>query len=61
VFLDAVVIRCVLLPAVLEILGPVTWKLPAWIESRLPRVNIEGSMGEEPELEERPERERARV
>jgi putative drug exporter of the RND superfamily len=61
VFLDALVIRCVLLPAVLEILGAVTWKLPAWIESRLPRVNIEGSVGEEREAEERRERERAPV
>ena len=28
VFLDALVVRCVLLPAVLELLGPVTWRLP---------------------------------
>ena len=42
VFLDALVVRCVMLPAVLEILGPLTWKLPAWIDSRLPHVNIEG-------------------
>jgi putative drug exporter of the RND superfamily len=43
VFLDAVVVRCVLLPAVLELLGEMTWKLPAWIDRRLPRVNIEGA------------------
>jgi RND superfamily putative drug exporter len=43
VFLDALVVRCVLLPAVLEILGTVTWKLPRWIDARLPRLNIEGS------------------
>ena len=43
VFLDAVVIRCVLLPAVLEILGPTTWKLPRWLDARLPHINIEGS------------------
>jgi RND superfamily putative drug exporter len=42
VFLDALVVRCVMLPAVLELLGPWTWKLPAWIDSRLPRINIEG-------------------
>ena len=28
VFLDAIVVRCVLLPAVLELLGPCTWRLP---------------------------------
>jgi RND superfamily putative drug exporter len=43
VFLDALVIRCVLTPAVLEILGPTTWKLPRWLDERLPHVNIEGS------------------
>jgi RND superfamily putative drug exporter len=43
VFLDAIVVRCVLLPAVLELLGPITWKLPRWLDARLPHVNIEGS------------------
>jgi putative drug exporter of the RND superfamily len=45
VFLDAVIVRCVMLPAVLEMLGETTWKLPAWIDKRLPEVNIEGSTG----------------
>jgi RND superfamily putative drug exporter len=61
VFLDAVVIRCVLLPAVLEVLGPLTWKLPPWLDSRLPRIRIEGSLDEEREPAEREERETARV
>jgi len=43
VFLDALVVRCVLLPAILELLGPLTWKLPPWLDARLPRINIEGS------------------
>ncbi len=43
VFLDAIVIRCVMLPAVLELLGDTTWKLPRWIDKRLPHINIEGS------------------
>jgi RND superfamily putative drug exporter len=42
VFLDAVVVRCVMLPAVLELLGDHTWALPAWLDARLPRVRIEG-------------------
>jgi RND superfamily putative drug exporter len=42
VFLDALVIRCVMLPAVLELLGDSTWKLPAWLDRRLPHFNIEG-------------------
>jgi putative drug exporter of the RND superfamily len=43
VFLDALVVRCVMLPAVLELLGPTTWRLPGWLDARLPHVNIEGS------------------
>ncbi|HEX4670654.1 MAG TPA: MMPL family transporter [Solirubrobacteraceae bacterium] len=46
VFLDAIVIRCVLLPAVLEILGERTWWLPHWIDARLPRIRIEGHAAE---------------
>jgi RND superfamily putative drug exporter len=70
VFLDAVVVRCVLLPAVLEILGRSTWWLPHWLDARLPHFNIEGasarsagqlagvSLGEEAEREEEPVGER---
>ena len=43
VFLDALVVRCVMLPAVLQLLGRVTWELPDWLDARLPRLNIEGS------------------
>jgi RND superfamily putative drug exporter len=42
VFLDALVVRCVLLPAVLELLGGRTWRLPRWLDARLPHINIEG-------------------
>jgi putative drug exporter of the RND superfamily len=43
VLLDAVVVRCILLPAVLELLGPRTWWLPQWLDKRLPHINIEGT------------------
>jgi RND superfamily putative drug exporter len=43
VLLDAIVVRCVLLPAVLELLGETTWRLPRWIDARLPHINIEGT------------------
>jgi RND superfamily putative drug exporter len=44
VFLDAVVVRCLLLPAVLHLIGPVTWRLPAWMDQRMPRLNVEGTI-----------------
>jgi uncharacterized membrane protein YdfJ with MMPL/SSD domain len=43
VFLDAVVVRCLLLPAVLDLLGSRTWALPARFERLLPRLSIEGA------------------
>jgi putative drug exporter of the RND superfamily len=43
VFLDAVIVRCMLLPAVLHIVGERTWRIPAWLDRLLPRVNIEGT------------------
>jgi RND superfamily putative drug exporter len=46
VFLDALVVRCVMLPAVLELLGQATWRLPAGIDRSLPHIRIEGSSAE---------------
>jgi len=44
VFLDALVVRCLLLPATLHLVGPATWYLPDWLARLLPRVNIEGAL-----------------
>ncbi len=44
VFLDALVVRCLLLPAVLHLIGSRTWALPGWLDRALPRVNIEGTV-----------------
>jgi RND superfamily putative drug exporter len=41
VLLDALVVRMLLVPAVLQLIGRATWKLPSWLERRLPRVAIE--------------------
>jgi putative drug exporter of the RND superfamily len=43
VFLDAFVIRMVLLPAVLHLLGRRTWWFPSRLDRRLPRLAIEPS------------------
>ncbi len=44
VFLDALVVRCLLLPAVLHLVGSRTWWTPAWLDRVLPRLNIEGTV-----------------
>jgi RND superfamily putative drug exporter len=41
VFLDAFVVRILLLPSVLELLGRRTWALPAWLGRRLPHLAID--------------------
>jgi RND superfamily putative drug exporter len=41
VLLDATLIRSVLVPASMELLGDRNWYLPSWLEW-LPRVNVEG-------------------
>ena len=42
VFVDAVLIRMTLVPAVLALLGPRAWWLPGWLDRRLPSLDIEG-------------------
>jgi uncharacterized membrane protein YdfJ with MMPL/SSD domain len=39
--IDATIIRCVMLPAVMQILGRWNWYLPRWLEW-LPRLQVEG-------------------
>jgi putative drug exporter of the RND superfamily len=41
VFLDAFVVRSLLLPSVLELLGRRTWALPDWLGRRLPHLAID--------------------
>jgi RND superfamily putative drug exporter len=55
-FLDAVVIRMIMLPAVLQLLGRRTWEFPRGLDRRLPRLAIEPPSGAQrapsPALEE---------
>jgi putative drug exporter of the RND superfamily len=41
IFLDAVVIRMILLPAILQLLGRFAWKFPSHLDRHLPRVAVE--------------------
>jgi RND superfamily putative drug exporter len=40
VLLDATVVRMMLVPSVMGLLGDRNWWLPAWLERRLPKVNF---------------------
>jgi RND superfamily putative drug exporter len=60
IFIDAFIIRLLLLPAVMHIVGPAMWWMPSWLERRLPHLHIEAEEGPaevppaEPEREEIP-------
>ena len=52
VFLDAIVIRSILMPAVLELFGRRTWAFPKWFDRRLPRLAIEPATRPVPAMDE---------
>jgi RND superfamily putative drug exporter len=41
IFLDATVVRMVLVPAVMQLLGDRNWWIPNWLERILPRLDVE--------------------
>ena len=41
IFLDATVVRMVLVPAVMSLLGPRNWWIPSWLERILPELDVE--------------------
>jgi RND superfamily putative drug exporter len=41
IFLDATIVRMVLVPAVMQLLGDRNWWIPAWLERKLPRLDVE--------------------
>ncbi len=59
VLLDATLVRLLLVPATMELLGEKNWWLPRWLDRLLPNVSIDGSAT--PSRSEEPEREPAQV
>jgi putative drug exporter of the RND superfamily len=52
VLIDATVVRLVLVPATMELLGDRNWWLPRWLDRILPRVQVEASSDLDAELAE---------
>ncbi|HEY7456880.1 MAG TPA: MMPL family transporter [Solirubrobacterales bacterium] len=46
VFIDAVIIRTVLVPALMQLFGPRAWWLPAWLDRALPHLHVEPAEGD---------------
>ena len=42
VFVDATVVRMILVPATMELLGARNWWIPRWLDRVLPHLNVEG-------------------
>jgi putative drug exporter of the RND superfamily len=43
VILDATVVRCLLVPATMLLMGKINWWMPGWLDRAVPHVNIEGA------------------
>jgi RND superfamily putative drug exporter len=46
VFIDAVIIRSVLVPAIMQLFGKRAWWLPDWLDRILPRLHVEPAEGD---------------
>jgi putative drug exporter of the RND superfamily len=48
VLIDATLVRAVLVPSTMVLLGDRNWTIPAWLDRILPRIDIEGSEHDRP-------------
>ena len=52
IFVDATIVRMVLVPAMMKLMGDANWWIPAWLDRLLPTIDIDGEAGlPEPEME----------
>jgi RND superfamily putative drug exporter len=52
IFIDATLIRLVIVPSTMELLGDANWWLPRWLDRILPHLDVEGPHAELPPPEE---------
>src|SRR6185312_4277304 len=57
VLIDATLVRMVLVPATMSLLGKANWWLPAWLDRILPHLDLEGGHTDAPIVVIEPERE----
>ena len=50
VFIDATIVRMLLVPATMELLGDRNWWIPKWLDKILPNIQIEGKHLDVPAL-----------
>ena len=49
IFLDATIVRLILVPTTMELLGDRNWWLPRWLDGLLPDVDFEAKSTSEPQ------------
>jgi putative drug exporter of the RND superfamily len=52
ILVDATVVRMMLVPAVIRLLGRATWWIPRWLDGVLPRLDVEPARAKASELEQ---------
>jgi RND superfamily putative drug exporter len=57
VFLDATLVRMILVPATMSLLGRANWWLPGWLDRILPHLDLEAAPKHTPSVNTEPERE----
>jgi RND superfamily putative drug exporter len=57
VLLDATLVRMILVPATMSLLGRANWWLPGWLDRILPHLDLEGAPTHTPSVDSEPERE----
>ena len=52
IFVDATIVRIILVPATMKLMGDTNWWIPAWLDRLIPEIDIEGDSAlPEPEFE----------
>ncbi len=49
ILIDALLVRTVLVPSAMHLIGPSNWWLPRWLDRILPRISVEGPDGVDPQ------------
>jgi RND superfamily putative drug exporter len=51
IFVDATIVRMILVPATMKLMGNANWWMPRWLDRLMPNIHIEGEAGlPEPEM-----------
>jgi RND superfamily putative drug exporter len=50
ILVDALIVRTILVPAIMHAFGRANWRLPEWLDRRLPHLDVEGDVTDTPAL-----------